>query len=344
MDKKPRLTISIPTYNRSKYLGETLRQLHSELAGCDRSEVEIIVSDNTSLDETESVVTKVIESGLELTYIRNKENIGSDANIAQCFKLAQGKYVLILGDDDLFVDGALSKLLDELRDSEYGVVCLRSYGFDHDFRKEYPGEGSNNKSYNKTGAFLADIGPLITFISGCVINKSLLPKINANDYCGENLVQVHLVIQASVKAKQNLLINRYMIACKRNNSGGYDFAKVFVEHVGNILDLYTGKGLTRKDVLNIERKFIISYFPFYLMKQRYYRDGDIANAYSRFKVRYGNRLNFYVWLYPILKSPRWIGISWGAIATLVGRTINGDLVRGLFFFKNKLHHFLSRAD
>jgi abequosyltransferase len=343
MDKKPRLTISIPTYNRSKYLGDTLRQLHSELAGCVGGEVELIVSDNASPDETESVVTRVIESGLELTYIRNKENIGSDANIAQCFNLAQGKYVLTLGDDDLFVDGALSKLLDELRDSEYGVVCLRSYGFDHDFRKEYPGEGSNNKSYNKTGAFLADIGPLMTFISGCVINKSLLPKVNANDYCGENLVQVHLVIQASVKAKQNLLINRYMIACKRNNSGGYDFAKVFVEHVGNILDLYAGKGLTRKDILNIERKFIISYFPFYLMKQRYYHQG-MPNAYSRYKGRYGDRLSFYVWLYPILKSPRWIAVSWGAFATVVGRTLNGDLVRGLFFFKNKLHHLLSRAD
>jgi len=344
MNKKPRLTISIPTYNRSNYLADTLRQLHSELEACDRNEIELIVSDNASPDETESVVKGFIEAGLELRYLRNNQNIGSDANIAQCFNLAQGKYVLILGDDDLFVDGALSKLLDELRDSEYGVVCLRSYGFDHDFRKEYPGEGGKHKLHNIVGSFLADIGPLMTFISGCVINKSLLPKVNANDYCGENLVQVHLVIQAALKAKQNLLINRYLIACTRNNSGGYDFAKVFVEHVGNILDLYAGKGLTRKDVLNIERKFIISYFPFYLMKQRYYRQGDMANAYPRYKGRYSDRLSFYVWLYPILKWPRWIAIAWGAFATLVGRTINGDLVRGLFFFKNKIHQLLSRAD
>jgi len=344
MDNKPLLTISIPTYNRSNYLAETLKQLDSELAGCERGKVEVVVSDNASQDATESVVKGFIEAGLELRYLRNNQNIGSDANIAQCFNLAKGSYVLILGDDDLLVDGGLSDLLDELRGAEYGVACLRAYGFDHDFRKEYPGEGRNNKSYNKTGAFLADIGPLMTFISGCVINKSLLRGVNANDYCGENLVQVHLVIQAALKAKQNLLINRYMIACKRNNSGGYDFAKVFVENVGKILDLYTGEGLTRKDVLNIERKFIISYFPFYLMKQRYYRQGNIASAYSRFNGRYGDRLNFYLWLYPILKSPRWIAIAWGAFATLFGRTINGDLVRGLFFFKNKLLQLLSRAD
>ena len=344
MNKKPRLTISIPTYNRSKYLGDTLRQLHSELAGCERGEVELIVSDNASPDETETVVKGFINQGLALRYIRNMQNIGSDANISQCFNLAQGNYVLILGDDDLFVDGGLSELLDELSVAEYGVACLRAYGFDHDFRKEYPGEGGKHKLHNNAGSFLADIGPLMTFISGCVINKSLLRGVNANDYCGENLVQVHLVIRAAVKAKQNLLINRYMIACKRNNSGGYDFAKVFVEYVGSILDRYTGQGLTRKDVLNIERKFIISFFPFYLMKQRYYLQGDIATAYSQFKRRYGDRLSFYIWLYPILKSPRWFAVLWGAFATFVGRVLNGDFVRGLFFLKDKIHQLLLRAN
>lgn len=344
MEKKPQLSISIPTYNRSKYLGETLRQLHSELGGCENDDVEVIVSDNSSTDNTESVVRSLIENGLKIRYIRNNQNIGSDANIAQCFNLAKGKYVVILGDDDLFVDGGLSELLDELRDAEYGVAYLRSYGFDYDFRKEHPGKGGNHKVHDNPGSFLADIGPLMTLISGCVINKGLLPKVNANDYCGGNLVQVHLVIQAALKAQHNFLINRYMIACKRNNSGGYDFSKVFVENVGNILDYYTGKGLSRQDVLNIERKFIVTYIPFYLMKQRYYRQGDMATIYQNFSKRYGGKLSFYICLYPILKLPRWLAVAWGGFATLIGRTLNGDLIRGLFFLKYKIHKLLLRAD
>jgi len=330
------LTIAIPTFNRALYLEQTLHQLQKEISENSIKNVEIMVSDNASPDDTEKVVNHAISSGLVIRYIKNSQNIGSDANIAQCFNQAAGKYVLILGDDDLFVDGGLHDLLENLSLEQYGVVCLKSYGFDADFRAENPGKFGRNKAYKDAGSFLASIGPLMTLISGCVVNKSLLSHIDANNYCGENLVQVHLVIQAACQAKSNLFIDRYLMACKRNNSGGYDFAKVFVENVGNILDSYVGKGLSKRDIVSIERKFILSYFPFYLMKQRFYRQGDIAMAYERFSKRYGGRYIFYVWLYPILKSPRWIAISWGAMATLLGRALNGHLIRGIVFALNKL--------
>ncbi len=72
------------------------------------------------------------------------------------------------------------------------------------------------------------------------------------------------------------------------------------------------------------------------MKQRYYRQGDIASVYRRFKGRYGDRLSFYLWLYPILKSPRWIAVAWGGGATLLGRSLNGDFFRGIKFAINKI--------
>lgn len=336
MDSKPLLTIAIPTFNRALYLDQTLCQLQKEISEFCIQNVEVIVSDNASPDNTEEVVNHVISSGLTIRYIKNSENIGSDANIAQCFNLANGSYVLILGDDDLFVDGGLHDLLQNIDSQQYGVVCLKSYGFDADFRAENPGRFGCNKTYINAGSFLSSIGPLMTLISGCVVNKSLLSHMDANDYCGENLVQVHLVIKAACHAKNNLFIDRYLMACKRNNSGGYDFAKVFVENVGSILDSYVGKGLSNRDVFAIERKFILSYFPFYLMKQRFYRQGDIAKVYERFSKRYGDRYIFYIWLYPILKAPRWIAMLWGAMTTLLGRVLNGDLVRGIAFAINKL--------
>lgn len=332
----PLLTIAIPTFNRASYLEQTLHQLQKEISENRIKNVEIIVSDNASPDGTGEVVNHFISIGLPIRYVRNAENIGSDANIAQCFNQSNGKYVLILGDDDLFVDGGLRDLLKNLHAKQYGVVCLKSYGFDADFRTEYPGLFGRNKIYISVGSFLSSIGSLMTLISGCVINKSLLSHIDANDYCGENLVQAHLVIQAACRANRNLFIDRYLMACKRNNSGGYDFAKVFVENVGNILDSYVGNGLSKNNVLAIERKFILTYFPFYLMKQRFYQQGDIAKTYQRFSKRYNGRYIFYIWLYPILRAPRWIAIIWGAFTTLFGRTLNGDLIRGIAFAANKI--------
>jgi glycosyltransferase involved in cell wall biosynthesis len=336
MTKDPLITISIPTFNRSSYLFDTLKQIHSEISTCGGADIEVLVSDNASPDDTGSVVTGFIDAGLAIRYIRNDKNIGSDANIAQCYNLASGEYVLILGDDDLFVDGALNYLLNELRDRRYGVVCMRPYGFDKDFRKEYPGNIGGFKTFNDPGAFLKSIGSLVTLISSCVIHKAILKEVNANDYCGENLVQVHLVLQAAIKSQQNAFFSSYMIACKRNNSGGYDFAKVFVENVGKILDLYTEKGLTREAVTAIEKQFIVSYFPFYLFKQRLYNQGDWEKTYLTFNNRYRGRLSFYLWLYPIFKLPRLLGIPWAAAATFLGRTLNGDLLRGVKFVISKI--------
>lgn len=336
MNKRILLSISIPTFNRSSYLSDTLEQIYSELLACVSIDIEVLVSDNASQDDTALVIQSFIQKGLDIRYVQNFENIGSDANIAQCFNLALGEYVLILGDDDLFVGGALKNLLNVLRLRKYGVVCMRPYGFDHDFRKEYPGKVGGLKTFNDTTDFLKAIGSLFTLISSCVIHKSILKEVNASDYCGESLVQVHLVIQAALKSKENAFITSYMIACKRNNSGGYDFAKVFVENVGKILDLYTGTGLTREAVIVIEKQFIVSYFPFYLLKQRLYNQGDWNKTYLTFNRRYQGRLSFYLWLFPIFKLPRFLAISWAAIATFIGRVLNGDLLRGVKFFLNKI--------
>src|SRR4051812_19448075 len=116
----PLLTIAIPTFNRAGYLEQNLEQLRLEMKGVPESSVEILVSDNCSPDSTARVVEAAIASGLKIRYVRNVENVGWGPNFAQCFGLAAGNYVLLLGDDDLLVDGALKLLLDRLSKQQYG--------------------------------------------------------------------------------------------------------------------------------------------------------------------------------------------------------------------------------
>ncbi|EEF26878.1 conserved hypothetical protein, partial [Ricinus communis] len=176
--------------------------------------LEVIVSDNCSTDTTPEVVASAQSQGLNIRYIRNKVDIGSDANIAQCFNEAFGHYVQIMGDDDLYVKGTLSYLIDHLQKAEYGIVCLRPFGYEADPDKEYPrGGDARIETYDKVGDFLAAIGPYITFISACIINKRVQEDIDARQFCGSNLVQV----------QRNVYLKRYILACKRANSGGYDF-------------------------------------------------------------------------------------------------------------------------
>src|SRR6185436_21130825 len=123
----PLLTIAIPTWNRAAYLAQNLAQLRSEMEEIAPGTVEIVVSDNCSPDHTGDVVQTELRQGAPIRYVRNPENLGWAKNFAQAFELASGKYTLLLGDDDLLVDGALKLLLARLRESDYGVVSLRAY-------------------------------------------------------------------------------------------------------------------------------------------------------------------------------------------------------------------------
>lgn len=332
----PLLTVAIPTWNRASFLAQTLEQLRREMLATPPGSVEILVSDNDSQDDTSDAVQAAQVAGLVIRYVRNSENIGSDANIAQCFNLALGKYVLILGDDDLFVDGALLWLLRRLGQKDYGVVCLRPYGFEVDFRKEYPGGAGDEREFSEGGAFLAAIGPLVTLISSCVINKNLLNGVDAREFCGGNLVQVHLVIRAALLSRSTLFANRYLVACKRNNSGGYDFSRVFVEELGRILDGYKSMGLTSTSIRAFETRLLMGYYPFYLFRQRLAGEGDLVATYRRFSIRFGDRWLFLFWVAPILRFPRLLAILWGAGVTVIGRIANGDLRRGVLFARNRI--------
>jgi glycosyltransferase involved in cell wall biosynthesis len=342
MQSQPLLTIAIPTYSRASYLQQTLDQLRSEIIGHHLDNIEIVVSDNASPDNTRQVVADAISPEFEIRYLRNSDNVGPDANIAQCFNIAKGYYVLILGDDDLFYDGSLKWLMTVLRQKEYGVVCMRPYGFDVDFRQEYPSQFGCEKVFYNAGHFLTAIGPLVTLISGCVINKNCLLEIDANIFCGRNLVQVHLVLEAALNVKKNLYSSRYHMACKRNNSGGYDYIQVFVESLGNILDTYQAHGLSNESILAFDKRMLLGHLSFYLLKQRLSDTGDQHANASRLRLRYGSLWQLWIFLMPIVFLPRFIAIFWGGVSTVIGRICYGDSLRGFYFLLNKIHYFIKR--
>ena len=333
--RSPLLTIAIPTWNRASFLALSLERLSQE--GLNSwGLVEVLICDNDSSDDTQRVVSEAIANGTPIRYVRNVENIGSDANIAQCFNLAQGEFVLIMGDDDLLIDGALTLLLKHLASGDYGVVCLRPYGFDADFRREYPGPVGSDRVFSEVGEFLAAISSLMTFISSCVINKSLLLGVDAQQFCGDNLVQVHLVLRAALAGKENLFLDRYLIACKRNNSGGYDFSQVFVSNLGEVLDSCRPLGLKERDILAIENRLMLSFHPYYLLRQRLAGSGDLHGTLSRCEARFHGRILFEYWLLPIMRLPRPFAITWGGLTTVIGRVLNGDLRRGISFVWNRI--------
>jgi abequosyltransferase len=336
---RPLLTIAIPTFNRAAYLQLCLQQFLPDRDLVDDGTVEILVSDNCSTDQTAATVETLSQQGLSIRSISNEINIGSDANIAQCFNQARGRYVQIMGDDDLYLPGKLKYVISLLRENDYGVVCLKSYGYEHDFVKERPNGVSGRRDFADISDFLQEVGPLITFISACIINKDLQPEIDARVFCGSNLVQVHLVILPALRSNLNSYILDYTLACKRANSGGYDFSEIFVEKFFGILKSYEPAGLSKSAIDRFGRKLLISYYPFNLLRQRLANQGSPQATFRRFKAQFGNQGIFLFFCAPIITWPKPLAVLWGWGAVLIGRLWNGELRRGWHFAL----HRLSRA-
>ena len=235
MNPEPLLSICIPTWNRSQYLRQSLACLMEQMRDIDRGELELFVSDNGSTDDTRKVVEEFVEKGLNVTYNRNDSNIGPDRNFLKCLCSASGRYVFLLGDDDILTEGAVKFLLDSLRGHDYGLVHI----------KEYKGQSPRSEVFSNREEFLGKVSYWITFMSGNIIRREAVAMLQDQEkYIGSYLLQMPFYLLSSTLAEENLIINRKIIdmGLAAGSNGGFNFYEVFVENYLSIWEEFVEKG------------------------------------------------------------------------------------------------------
>jgi len=122
-----KLSICIPTYNRSLFLEEAIVSIVEQITSDIVTLVELCISDNASTDNTEEMVRKwQAEVPFSLIYHRNEENLGADLNYLKVIELANGDYCWYLGSDDRIKFGAIAKILKELKGHCDIYLCNRT--------------------------------------------------------------------------------------------------------------------------------------------------------------------------------------------------------------------------
>jgi len=97
------VSVCIPTYNRAAILAETLRSA----LGQTLEDHEVVVSDNASTDGTRDVVHGFGDP--RIRYHRNPRNLGAHANWNQVLRLARGRFIALLTDDDRMLPENLAR-------------------------------------------------------------------------------------------------------------------------------------------------------------------------------------------------------------------------------------------
>src|SRR3546814_10854229 len=122
--RRPFLSVCISTFNRAKWLSLSLEVLVREAKELG-AKVELLVCDNTSTDETPDVVKPYVQRGV-VRYHRNPKNVGMLGNLRVTAQEASGRYIWILGDDDVISPGAVKKVVDVLENNhELALVYLK---------------------------------------------------------------------------------------------------------------------------------------------------------------------------------------------------------------------------
>ena len=119
------LTIGILAYNRGKYINLSLDAIVGQMADNDPGEVEILISDNASTDNTEDLVKPYKKRYPKLiTYYKNPENVFTDQHMDLVVQRARGKYVWLLGCEDIPKKGAIREILGKVSEDTYDNILL----------------------------------------------------------------------------------------------------------------------------------------------------------------------------------------------------------------------------
>ncbi|MDA8388209.1 MAG: glycosyltransferase family 2 protein [Nitrospiraceae bacterium] len=302
---RPLLTLAIPTYNRASCLDECLAHICPQVDGIGK-DVEILVSDNNSPDETGGVVDKYISAGAAIRYVKNEENMGPDRNFLQCFRMAQGKYLLILGDDDILLEGSVKKILGVLEKDDYGVVHLASYGFAGDYRREMPlARFGGHEVYDDVKKFTAKAHYFLTFTSSNVVNRLLVDEsIGLDGFCGTNLVQLGWTFSAMLRAKKNAVVKEYLLAARLYNSGGYGICEIFGRNLNRIARTFMDGGADEKCFDIINKKLLSGFFPANIARARMGVISARNDCPKTLYPLYRGYLRFWLFTVPAMVLPR----------------------------------------
>lgn len=102
---RPDITVAIMSYNNARFISHTIDSVLAETG----VQLELIVFDDRSSDDSLAVLERYTTDP-RFSFVVNEQNLGMMGNYNRCVDAGSGRYVVVLGSDDLVYPGHLSAL------------------------------------------------------------------------------------------------------------------------------------------------------------------------------------------------------------------------------------------
>src|SRR4030095_8569169 len=115
----PSVSVGVPVYNGERYLPEAL----DAVLGQTYEDLELIICDNASTDQTGSICRDYAARDSRIRYFRNEINIGPNPNVNRCLELARAPLFRWAAHDDLVAPDHLGACVALLQTTPDAVLC-----------------------------------------------------------------------------------------------------------------------------------------------------------------------------------------------------------------------------
>jgi len=136
MTNQPLVSIGLPTFNRAATLARAIESVR----GQDYQNLELVIFDNASTDDTEAICLAAARTDSRIKYFRRPTNLGMVRNFRDVLTHSSGEFFMWLGDDDWIDPPYVVRCLEVLKKHlDYALVSGEAKYYEDD-RLMFEGE------------------------------------------------------------------------------------------------------------------------------------------------------------------------------------------------------------
>ena len=125
----PLVTMIVLSYNQSQFVSETLESVKKQTYEA----TELIIVDDCSPDDSVTTMDRWLnENGIQCTFIRRQKNEGICKALNDAFAVASGKYISMIGSDDVWLPAKIAQQVEIMESQPDQVGVLYSDAFQMD--------------------------------------------------------------------------------------------------------------------------------------------------------------------------------------------------------------------
>jgi len=248
------LSICIPTFNRAEYLEKTLLSIVNQKRFQETYDVEIVISDNCSTDNTREIVERYVRTyGDKIRYFCNTENI-KDANFEKVLGYGKGSFLKLNNDTLLHMDNTLNIIVDTINQNAINKDVL--------FFSNGKLKNINKYRCVDLDDFVKKVSFYSTWIACFGIWKTDFDLIDCfSRKANLQLVQTDVLLRL-IRSKRSVFVDNSEIfnSIPPANKGGYNIYQVFVANYLGLYDEYRQKKQISRFTLFNEKSKLLRYF------------------------------------------------------------------------------------